>query len=173
MFARASGHIIGGVMKKIVCLCVILFTLPTLVFAQTPTQHAGPAPDSAQAKAADLVKQGRQLHSQGKFDESIGLYQEAVGLAPDSYDPHLAIGSALDLKGDYAEARKHIQRAIDLADPEHKPGALRSMAVSYAFERDAKNEAKYGWQAYQMLLDAKKPTDAAGALNELARLQLE
>jgi tetratricopeptide (TPR) repeat protein len=138
-----------------------------------PASSAAAAPDSPQSQIADMVKLGRKLQSEGKLDEAIAEEKKALALSADSYDAESAIGAALDLKGDYAEARKHLQRAIDLADADHKPGALRSMAISYAFERDSKDATKYGWQAYQMLLDAKKPTDAAGAANELARIQLE
>jgi tetratricopeptide (TPR) repeat protein len=159
-------------MKKVACTIALCLSMSAMALAQsTPA-----AQTAGSAKAADLVKQGRQLHSQGKFDDAIGVYQEAVGLAPDSYDAHLAIGSALDLKGDYAEARKHIRRAIDLADSEHQPGVLRSMAMSYAFECKTADVEKYERQAERLQLDSNKETretDAAGTLNELARIELE
>lgn len=164
-------------MKKMTMVHAVVFILAGVMFSQNPpAAQSGAASAQAatpQSQAADLVKQGRKLQNDGKLDEAIETEKKALSLAPDSYDAESAIGAALDLKGDYAEARKHLQRAIDLADADHKSGALRTIAISYAFERNVKEETTYGWQAYQLLLDAKKPTDAAGVLTELARLQLE
>jgi tetratricopeptide (TPR) repeat protein len=164
-------------MKKMMLLTAAFLMFAPFIHSQTaPAQSATPATatsNTPQSQAADLVKMGRKLQGEGKLDEAISEENKALALDANSYDAQSALGAALDLKGDYADARKHLQKAIDLADADHKPGALRSMAVSYAFERNSKEATKYGWQAYQLLLDAKKVSDAAGALNELARLQLE
>jgi tetratricopeptide (TPR) repeat protein len=165
-------------MKKTMIAPIVLLSLSLVMFPQNPPAaqpSASPSaqPATPQSQAAELLKQGRKLHGEGKLDEALAVYQKAMAIAPDYYDVHVAMGSALDVKGDYAEARKHLSRAIQLADTDHKAAVLRTVAISYAFERNVKEETTYGWQAYQLLLDAKKPTDAAGALTELARLQLE
>lgn len=166
-------------MKKMMLMFSItaLLLLASSVQSQTAQGQSNSAAtatsNSPQSQAADLVKMGRKLQGEGKLDEAINTENKALAMDANSYEAESALGAALDLKGDYAEARQHLQKAIDLADADHKPGALRSMAISFAFERNAKDASKYGWQAYQLLLDAKKPTDAAGAANELARIQLE
>jgi tetratricopeptide (TPR) repeat protein len=164
-------------MKKMMLLTAAFLMFAPFIHSQTaPAQSATPATatsNTPQSQAADLVKMGRKLQGEGKLDEAISEENKAIALDANSYDAQSALGAALDLKGDYAEARKHLQSAIDLADADHKPGALRSMAISYAFDRNSKEATKFGWQAYQLLLDAKKPQDAAGVLTELARIQLE
>ena len=166
-------------MKRI-ALFSFLLAIPALTAAQVLPAATAPATGTAtstantpEGKAAELLKQGRKLHAEGKLDEALQLYDKALAIAPDSWDAHVAIGAALDLKGNYSEARKHLQKAIDLADEEHKPGALRSMAMSYAFEGKMAEGAKFERQAEQSQRIAKKPVDAAGTLNELARLLLE
>jgi tetratricopeptide (TPR) repeat protein len=69
--------------------------------AQTPAQS-----DDVQA----LVKQGQKLNSEGKHDEALKLYKQALEKSPNSYEAHLESGVALDLKGDYAAARKHLRK---------------------------------------------------------------
>ena len=84
-------------------LIFLLFT--GACFAQqTPT----PAP-------LDLVKQGQRLDGEGKQDEAFALYRQALEMSPNLYDAHLASGIALDLKGNYAEARQHLTKAVELA----------------------------------------------------------
>jgi tetratricopeptide (TPR) repeat protein len=165
-------------------ITVILFLLfSTFSLAQatqtapqtnTPSQ-TDPCPGCTpqQRQASELLKQGRKLHGEGKLDDALDVYKKAMAIAPEYWDVHIAIGSALDLKSDYAEARKHLQKAIDLADKDHKASALRSMAMSYAFEGNAKEVEKLEREAAQLQLTDKKYTDAAGTLNELARIELE
>jgi tetratricopeptide (TPR) repeat protein len=125
------------------------------------------------AAPADLVKQGRELNNQGKQDEAIALYQQALKTDPKNFPAHLAMGVALDLKGDYAEARKHIQQAIDVADPEQKPQALRTMAMAWAFAGDGKKAEKYQQQVFDMRMAKHDYTGAAEIANEVARILLE
>src|ERR1700704_487837 len=105
------------------------FLLAAFAVAQQPTP-ANPAPGSA----AELVQQGQKLSREGKQDEALALYTKALDKSPGLYDAHLEMGIALDLKGDYAAAHEHFAQAIELAPTDSKPQALRSMAVSYAFE---------------------------------------
>ena len=125
------------------------------------------------ATTADLVKQGRELNNQGKQDEAIALYQQALKADPKSFPAHLAMGVALDLKGDYAEARKHIQQAIDVADAEQKPQALRTMAMAWAFAGNGKEAEKYQQQVFDMRMTTQDYTGAAEIANEVARILLE
>jgi tetratricopeptide (TPR) repeat protein len=121
----------------------------------------------------ELVKQGRKLNGEGKQDEALALYLQALQQSPELADAHLAAGIALDLKGEYGEARKHLARAIELASPEAKTQALKTMAISYAFERNAGEAAKFERQVFDAQTAAQDFAGAAETANELARISLE
>jgi tetratricopeptide (TPR) repeat protein len=149
-------------------LLVVLLVCSTTLLAQT----AAPSPTT---EAARLNEQGRQLQSQGKLDEAIALYSKSAEQASDKdlYEAQRLWGAALDLKGQYDDARKHLSKAIELALPDSKIQALKTMAVSYAFQGKAKEAAKYEQEAFNQQVAAKKFSDAAGTANELARIFLE
>jgi tetratricopeptide (TPR) repeat protein len=123
--------------------------------------------------ALELVKQGQKLNSEGKQDEALALYDRALQLSPNLFQADLAAGMALDLEGKYQQARQHLAKAIEEAPPASKVQALRTMAVSYAFERNADEAAKYERQAFDAQYSAKQLADAAGTADELARIYLE
>src|SRR5208283_3833813 len=141
------------------------------LLAQSPATQS-PAPSKTD-HALELVKQGQKLNSEGRQDEALALYDRALQLSPDLYQAQLAAGIALDLKGSYQKARVYLARALAIAAPEQKIQALRTMAVSYAFTRDAGEAAKYEQQAFDSQYAEKKFDDAAGTANELARIYLE
>jgi tetratricopeptide (TPR) repeat protein len=142
--------------------CLTCLT-PAALAAQTPPASG----------ALDLVKQGQKLNSEGKQDEALALYQQALAASPNLYEAHRETGVALDLKGIYEEARRYLSRAIELATPENKQQALRTMAVSYAFEGNAKEASKYEEQVFKARLTAKDYIGAGEIANELARIDLE
>jgi len=121
-----------------------MFVVGVTCVGQAARAQGAPSDD-----AQVLVKQGQKLNSEGKQDEALKLYKRALETSPNSYEAHLESGVALDLKGDYAAAREHLKKAIEVAPPDQKNRALRVMAFSYAFEA------------------------AAGVANELARIKLE
>lgn len=125
------------------------------------------------ADTQTLVKQGQKLNSEGKQDEALRLYQRALEAVPNSYEAHLESGIALDLKGDYAAAREHLNKAIEVAPADQKNRALRVMAFSYAFESNAAEAEKYEKQVFDALLAKPDFEAAAGVANELARIKLE
>ncbi|MGB8769200.1 MAG: tetratricopeptide repeat protein [Candidatus Korobacteraceae bacterium] len=132
------------------------------------------SPASGQTNdALELVKQGQKLNSEGQQDEALALYDRALQLSPNLFQANLAAGMALDLEGKYEQARQHLGKAIEEAPPASKVQALRTMAVSYAFERKADAAAKYEQQAFDLQLSAKQFADAAGTADELARIYLE
>jgi tetratricopeptide (TPR) repeat protein len=122
---------------------------------------------------AGMAQQARRLMGQGKFDEALELTHKAMQADPKSFEAHLATGMILDLQGKYEEARKHIQAAMNVADEKQKPGAQRSMAVSYFFERNAKGAEDAERPLIEMYLAKKDFASAADVSNELARLLLE
>jgi tetratricopeptide (TPR) repeat protein len=123
--------------------------------------------------ALDLVKQGQKLNSEGKQDEALALYRQALEMSPNLYEAHLESGIALDLKGNYAEARQQLTKAIELAAPEAKQQALRAMAFSFAFVREGMEAAKFEQQVFDARILAHDYTGAAETANELARIYLE
>ena len=123
--------------------------------------------------ALDLVKQGQELNSKGQQDEALKLYGQALDMSPNLYEAQLGAGIALDLKGNYGEARKNLAKAIQSAPAQNKQQALRAMAVSYAFEKNASEAAKFEQQVIDARLAAHDFTGAAEIANELARMELE
>ena len=139
------------------------------LFAQPQATPASAKTDDA----LELVKQGQKLNSEGKQDEALALYDRALQLSPNLFQADLAAGMALDLEGKYQQARQHLAKAIEEAPPASKVQALRTMAVSYAFERNADEARKYEQQAFDVQYSAKQFADAAGTADELARIYLE
>jgi len=149
------------------CALLMLAAIHT-ASAQQPSEPT-PVPGSPAA----LVQQGQKLSRDGKQDEALALYNQALGKSPDLYEAHLAAGMALDLKGDYAAAREHLNRAIELAPEASKPQALRTLAISYVFEGDAFKASEPEVQVFNARLAKKDSSGAAETCNELARIYLE
>jgi tetratricopeptide (TPR) repeat protein len=157
-------------MKLRAFFAVAIFLFPN-VFLYPQAQSVPSA--SKTDDALELVKQGQKLNSDGKQDEALALYDRALQLSPGLFQADLAAGMALDLEGKYEQARQHLSKAIDEAPPASKVQALRTMAVSYAFERNADEARKYEQQAFDLQFGAKQFADAAGTADELARIYLE
>src|SRR5207247_2713229 len=128
---------------------------------------------TASADPIELVKQARQLNSEGKQDAALALYRQALDRSPELFDAHVGAGIALDLQGNYKDARKHLARAIELAPDGSKNQALTAMAVSYAFESDAAGSSRF----YRQVFDREESTQdfggAAETANALGRIYLE
>jgi Flp pilus assembly protein TadD len=152
-------------------ISILLATIFVAVtcFGQAPTAQSAAPPDDTKT----LVEQGKKLNSEGKHDEALKVYKQALDKNPNSYEAHMESGVALDLKGDYAAAREHLKKAIDVAPADQKNRAVRTMAVSYAFEGNANEAEKYEKQAFDSLTAKQDFTGAAGVANELARIKLE
>lgn len=142
----------------------------SMLIAQT---SAAAPPNAEMSESAKLVKDAQKLTGEGKHDEALAVYRKALDSAPKDVDAHLGMGSVLDLKGDYAEARKHLKEAIALASGNAKERAQRTMAFSYVFECNVKEAAKYEQQVIDARMGAQDFVGAAGVANELARLYLE
>ncbi len=165
-------------MRGIIGLCVLAL-VATSATAQTQT-----APPNAVSQAqpqqldpnspAGMAQQARRLMSQGKLDEAFAQAHKAIDTDPKSFEGHLALGTVLDLQGKYAEARHHIQAALDNAtDDRQKASARRSLAVSYFFERNAKGAEDAERPLIESYLAKKDYASAADVSNELGRLLLE
>jgi tetratricopeptide (TPR) repeat protein len=75
---------------------------------------SGPAQSHSQ-DPEELIKQGRTLFSQGRHDDAERLYRQALSISPRSFDATRALGILLTIKGQYAEGRTHLERAIKVA----------------------------------------------------------
>jgi tetratricopeptide (TPR) repeat protein len=158
-------------MKSLYRRVSILLTM--LVAAVTCMGRAARAQTAPSDDVQALVKQGQKLNREGKQDDALKLYNQALQTSPDSYEAHLESGVALDLKGDYAPAREHLKKAIEVAPADQKNRALRVMAVSYAFESNSAEAEKYEKPAFDALMAKSDFEAAAGVANELARIKLE
>lgn len=94
---------------------------------------SGGAPQAVDSE--ELVKQGRALFSQGRHDDAERLYRQAITLNPRSFEAARALGILLNIKGQYPEARTHLERAVKVAPTNTvRHQALATLALSYAFE---------------------------------------
>ena len=146
--------------------------LLVLLLAFVSASAAGVA--GVQDAAAQLAREAQQKAREGKAEEAAALYRQALQLAPDSFQANQGYGVMLDIAGQYAEARKHLARAIEVAPaPQAKAGALRAMAMSHAFERDCQGAIPYASQAYDAYLTLNDYFNAGEAANELARVCID
>lgn len=161
-------------MKKTTIILIALLCA-SVAFAQAPGAGGGQRPQAPpdNRPGMDLVRQARQATNQGRIDDALKLYHQAQEENPQLMEAQLGLGTALDLAGRYDEARKHIANAIELAKPEQKIQALKSMAISYAFTKDCKSAAKYEQQAFDSQMSQNDYPAAAETANELARICLE
>jgi tetratricopeptide (TPR) repeat protein len=159
----------GTTLTKMLHAIFVGLLLLQFSFAQQQQEEKTYPPGSPQ----DLVQQGVKLNSAGKQDDAIALYKQAIEKAPGLFDAHLEMGIALDLKGDYGQARKHLERALDLATTDTRAQAMRSLAFSYAFEGKAGKAAEYEKQLFENRVQNADWQRAGEMCNELARIYLE
>ena len=154
-------------MTRQLCSLGLTFLISaTAALAQTPAPASGP--DAA------LLAQSEQLQKDGKLDDALDAARRAMSAAPESSAAHLQVGVLLDLVGKYTEARVHMTVALAKAKtPDEGKTARRSMAVSYAFERNCKAAVPNESAVIDQDVAAKDFEGAAGVANELARICLE
>jgi Flp pilus assembly protein TadD len=135
---------------------------------------AQPSQTAAGDKPASLVQQAQQQLREGHQEQALTLARQALAESPESVAANLEVGVLLDLAGMYKQARTHFATAIDkAASPEDSARALRSMAMSYAFEGDAAGATPYESTLYERYLAAGDFNNAGAIANELARVCLE
>src|SRR5438045_565231 len=148
-----------------IALGIIVILLSTAsVLAQAPAQQQQP----------EFVKQGQQLMREGKPEEALALYRQTLQTSPNSVPANLAAGSVLDIMGKGEEAGEYFTKAIDVADtPEHKAGARRAMAMSYAFEGNCKKTVEYEQQVFDYYGSVKNFFQQGEIADEAARVCIE
>ena len=128
------------------------------------------SPVAAQNDAARAFR----LDTNGQHDEAIALYRQVLAKDSRSYEAHYGIARALDLTGNYTEAREHFARAIELApDDGSRDQALRMMGVSWTFVGDAKQATPFFKRVFDRRLAAGDFSGAAEVANEIGRVLLE
>jgi tetratricopeptide (TPR) repeat protein len=162
-------------MMRIVHLpCHVLAAAGLVIVAEGSLAAQSPNPAPSTDDPAALVSQGQKLNNDGDQAGALALYTRALQENPRFIDAHVAAGVALDLEGQYPAARAHLEQAIAIAPNDSiKSRPLRTMAISYAFTRNADDAAKYERQVIDAALAKQDWLAAADVDNELARIYLE
>lgn len=136
----------------------------------TAAAQAQPDPPS---RLAELASQARKLQLNGQRSDAIVLYRQILSQDPRNADAHIGMGESLDLEGQFSEARQHLQKAIELSSEEDVNGALSAMGVSFAFEANAAEAARYYQRVFDRQVKAGALDSAGGIANALGRVYLE
>ncbi|MEW5983797.1 MAG: tetratricopeptide repeat protein [Acidobacteriota bacterium] len=159
-----------GIHLRIGSTCLSLVLGATALLAQAPSPQQQPPDPVTQA-----LRAGQQLMRDGKPDEALASYIEVTETHPTSVAARIRVGVQLDLMGRYAEARTHFTKALAMElTPALEAQALRSMAMSWAFEGNCKDAVPYESRLYERYLTKDRDFYMAGEIaNELARVCLE
>jgi len=123
---------------------------------------------------SEVLSRALRLDNSGQQDAAIALYRQVLDRNPKSFEAHYGIARALDLKGNYAEAREHFTTAIPLApDDGSRDQALRMLGVSWTFVGDSKQATPFFKRVFDRRLAAADYSGAADVANELGRVLLE
>jgi tetratricopeptide (TPR) repeat protein len=148
----------------IASVSLTILSFQTSSFTQAPGQQQQP----------EFVKEGQQLIREGKPDDALALYRKTLQASPDSLPANIAAGSVLDLMAKGEEARKYFSKAIEVADtPEHKAGAQRAMAMSYAFEGSCKKTIEYEQHVFDFDGSVKNFFQQGEIADEAARVCID
>ncbi len=133
------------------------------------------APQSAAQpdETRQQLSQAQKLIQAGNVTEAVAILKRAVTASPQSFDAHHALGRALDLEGQHADARRHLEQAAALANDKNRNSALSAMGVSWAFEGKADEAARYYQRIFDAQMQANDRGGAAGTANALGRIFLE
>ncbi|GIU80226.1 MAG: hypothetical protein KatS3mg005_3464 [Bryobacteraceae bacterium] len=127
-----------------------------------------------QANAPEFIREGQKLVRAGQLEEALALYRREIEKNPANTAALNAAGVVLDLLGRTAEARQSFQKSADAApDAQTRAVAWRQMSMSYAFDNDCANSARYGRMLYDYWLERGNHYNAGEAANEVARVCIE
>jgi tetratricopeptide (TPR) repeat protein len=151
-------------LDAIASVSLTILSFQTSSFTQSPGQQQQP----------EFVKEGQQLIREGKPGDALALYRKTLQTSPASLPANIAAGSVLDLMGKGEEARKYFSKAIEVADtPEHKAGAQRAMAMSYAFEGNCKKTIEHEQHVFDFYGSMKNFFQQGEIADEAARVCID
>jgi len=151
-------------LDAIASVSLTILSFQTSSFTQSPGQQQQP----------EFVKEGQQLIREGKPGDALALYRKTLQTSPASLPANIAAGSVLDLMGKGEEARKYFSKAIEVADtPEHKAGAQRAMAMSYAFEGNCKKTIEHEQHVFDFYGSVKNFFQQREIADEAARVCID
>jgi len=154
--------------------CMGLMFAPGVMAQANNGQTTNAQANGGQPKQPEFAIEGQKLLREGKVDDALTLYKKVLQTSPESIIANNGVGVALDLKGQYKDARKYFQRAIDVATiPQDKAIAQRSMAMSYAFEGDCKKASDWAQKVFDYWVAQKKFFDQGEAANEAGRVCID
>jgi tetratricopeptide (TPR) repeat protein len=117
---------------------------------------------------------GQQLLRQGKLEEALALAKVDLEKTPDSASANNLAGTALDLLGRGAEAKRYFAKAIEsAASPQAKAMAQRAMAMSYAFDGDCANTVKYEQMVFDYYVSMGDGYQQGEMADEAARVCID
>jgi tetratricopeptide (TPR) repeat protein len=127
----------------------------------------------AQADPDAQIAAAQQLIEAGDVRGGIKALEGVVASTPESFRARLALGRALDLDGGHREARTHLEEAVRLASDDERTTALAALGISYAFQSQPDESARYYQRAFDMRMQAGDHGAAAALANALGRIYLE
>jgi tetratricopeptide (TPR) repeat protein len=115
-----------------------------------------------------------QLLREGHLEEALAAYRQEVEKDPKSLAANTGAGTALDLLGRPAEARKYFEQAIkSAAPPVEQARANRAMSISYGFASDCQGAEKYGRRAFDYFVSLPDFYNAGEVADEIGRLCID
>jgi len=158
--------VFGGLILSVSTACFVL--------AAEVAAPGGGGQANAAAQQPEFAVEAQKLVRDGKLDEALALYKKVLQTSPESIIANNGAGTVLDLQGKYKDARKYLQRAIDVATiPQDKAIAQRSMAISYAFESDCKKASEYEQKVFDYWASQKHFFEQGESANEAGRVCIE
>jgi tetratricopeptide (TPR) repeat protein len=148
---------------------VALAGVATGLLAGAPAAQSTPAAKDPM----QLVAEGRKMIASGKVDDGMASIDKALATDPKLFEGLLAKGIALDIKGDYRGARKFLEDANAVAQDDARDPVFTAIAVSYVFEGDVANAARYYQRLFDRYIAGSRIDTAAETANALARVYLE
>lgn len=158
--------------RTTVLTLAICSLLCAMSLAQAPA--AAPPQGQQQAQQPEFIRQGQQLARDGKLTEALAVFQQHLNIPADAFAANIASGNVLDLLGKGADARKHFDKAAEIApSPQAKAQADRALAMSYAFEGDCKKTLDYEKKVMDYYASQKDFFQQGEVANEGARVCID
>jgi tetratricopeptide (TPR) repeat protein len=157
------------------CRRSVRLVIAVIALAGASTLAQAPAPPQPnQPQQPEFIRQGQQLARDGKLADALALYTQHLGVPSDAFAANTATGGLLDVMGKGLEARRHFEKAIELAPSlQSKAQAERAMAMSYAFEGDCKNTTVYEQKVIDYYATQKNFFRQGEVANEGARVCID